>query len=465
MNQPPKKNIFLSCLVIMVFACVCTTSASVLGVAGYNLSKPEKMSAVTATPFPLGTLLGASTQDTDSKLTPEIKKKMDEIQVQVIQERGLVPNHTLTRSLLTPAELKEKVKTEIMAGYTEESAADDKALLSSFGVINSDFDIQNFIETMYSEQIAGYYDDVTQSMYVVSGSGFGAEEQLTYAHEYTHALQDQNYDLQNGVGLDDSICNENTDRCSAVQALIEGDASLSEEKWQDMIFNTQDYRTVMNFALNMNTPVFNSAPNFFQQDLLFPYTYGLDFVDYLYLKGGWDAVNHAYHQLPASTEQIMHPEKYPQDQPVEVTLPDISDLDLGGLQLQQQGTMGEWYLFLMLSTGENSSDRLDAVTAAKAAKGWGGDAYIIYTDPDQNEKLLVQCVQWDDASESGEFYQDYLLYGRQRWPGQETRVSDNLTTWNADPQWAAITLQDTKTCWLVAPNKTLADSILPRIEK
>ena len=72
--------------------------------------------------------------------------------------------------------------------------------MAAFGLINPDFDLQNLYIDLYSEQIAGFFDIEENEMVVVQGEGFGGVERFVYAHEYTHVLQDQNFDIENGLG-------------------------------------------------------------------------------------------------------------------------------------------------------------------------------------------------------------------------------------------------------------------------
>jgi hypothetical protein len=84
---------------------------------------------------------------------------------------------------------------------------------------------------LYSEQIAGYYDTKTKEMYVVQGEGFFGNERMTYAHEFTHVLQDQNTTCERACSVNEEYCEENTEYCAAVTALVEGDATMVQFTW------------------------------------------------------------------------------------------------------------------------------------------------------------------------------------------------------------------------------------------
>jgi hypothetical protein len=111
-------------------------------------------------------------------------------------------------------------------------------------------------------------------MYVVSDEGFNGTERMTYAHEFTHVLQDQTYDLENGLKDNEAYCKNETEYCAAITALIEGDATLSEQYWFYKYSTDLDKSQVQEFQNSYTSPVYDSAPAYMKEDFLFPYQYG-----------------------------------------------------------------------------------------------------------------------------------------------------------------------------------------------
>ena len=101
-----------------------------------------------------------------------IAASMDEIEQQVATIRGLEPKTKVPRKLLSEEELQEIVTNEFFADYTPEDAASDTQVLSLLGLLPQDFDLLTFYQELYSEQIAGYYDDEAKAMFVVKSAGF-----------------------------------------------------------------------------------------------------------------------------------------------------------------------------------------------------------------------------------------------------------------------------------------------------
>jgi hypothetical protein len=393
-----------------------------------------------------------------TEISPQTAEQMDEIEEQIEELRGLEPSGSVTRVLLTQTSLRQRVIDDFLEEYTQDEARDDALVLSAFGLLDSDFDLYELYLELYSEQTAGFYDDDAKEMAVIQGEGFQGYERSTYAHEYTHALQDQNYDFKNGLEYTDESCEEDSERCAAIQALIEGDASLSEIEWLTNFATTQDLIEYQQFYDSYESPVYDSSPEFLKEDFIFPYTYGLDFVEYLYNNGGWSGVDQAYGELPISTEQILHPEQYPEERLVQVDLPDLSGVLRDGWRELDKGIIGEWYTYLILAYGNDKSARLSEDEAKGASAGWGGDAYVVYANDSSNGTAMVLSTVWDTDSDAEQFVLAFQEFTSQRYGPPDTNQSDRLI-WEDSDVYTALHIIDTHTIWILAPDLELGESI------
>jgi hypothetical protein len=201
---------------------------------------------------------------------------------------------------------------------------------------------------------------------------------------------------------------DNDDMLLAMLALVEGDATLvmyvyTERAAQENPFGALG--EILSSGLqagNLFLPP--STPRIIGAELLFPYEAGQSFVQTVFLDGGWDAVNAAYDNPPASTEQVIHPEKYlAGEMPIEVTLADIAESIEGDWTLARAGTMGEFYMRHYLNT------QMDAVKARQAAAGWGGDRYNIYQSADGQQAWVLQLM-WDSPADAAEFQTAYEAF-------------------------------------------------------
>lgn len=278
-----------------------------------------------------------------------LRAEMDRIEEEVITLRGLQATTTVERNLLTQSQLRQRIIEDFFSEYSEEEARDEVLVFSLFGLLPQDFDLYNFYIDFYEEQVGGFYDDSREEIAVVCGVGFSGVERLTYSHEFTHALQDQTYDLEEGLGFNEESCALDSQRCAGIQALIEGDATVLQLQWMSTYASQEDLVQVMEYINNLDTPVFNAAPPFLSKDLLFPYEAGMNFVNSIFREGEWAAVDAVYQDPPNSTEQILHPERYPHDDPVKLIVPEALNSLASDWSLLDEDTLGEWHTQLVLN--------------------------------------------------------------------------------------------------------------------
>lgn len=463
-----KKSIWVSVLVLLVVVCVCIGLLLLAGVGTFFISKGNTSVSVpanvTAAPTDLPAL---PTSPTNPALSADVTRQMDEIQRQVVMLRGLMPTQGIIRKTLNAAELKQKVSDDFFKDYTQQNAADDNVVLNGFGLLPKGLNLYKLYIDLYSEQIAGFYDDKTKEMYVVQGEGFNGTERMTYSHEYTHALQDQNYDLQNGLKSNKDYCKTHSEYCAAAQALIEGDATLTEQNWLVRFSTPKDKKDIQNFYKTYSSPVYDSAPEYMKADFLFPYQTGLEFVQSLYDRAGYSAVNDAFKNPPVSTEQILHPEKYPSDKPMDVPLPKLEDTLGKGWRELDKGELGEWYTYLMLAKSAQVSLRLPEKDARQAAAGWGGDSYGIYQN-DAGQVVLAYRSRWDTSTDQDEFFKTFSQYAKLRW-GKPDAESTQKLTWNSSPDGVVTLLRSgADVVWLMTPDALTGGkilSVLPDFQK
>ncbi|MDX1599979.1 MAG: hypothetical protein R3191_00540, partial [Anaerolineales bacterium] len=265
----------------------------------------------------------------EPELPPDVLREMEQIEDQVITLRGLQPSSRVGRQLITSSELAEIVREDLLDDYGQQEAQDDALLWAYFGWVEPDFDLWSFYLQLYSEQVAGFYDDEDEVMYIVQGQGFEGPERLTYVHEYVHALQDQTYDLSEGLNLNDEVCEQQADRCTAVRAFVEGDATLLEAQWLRTYASETDRAQISAYYESFESPILRGAPEYIQESFLYPYQAGPEFVAYTFRNGGWAAVDEVFERPPASTEQIAEPARYPDDDPIEFDGPQIAPETLG----------------------------------------------------------------------------------------------------------------------------------------
>ena len=357
-------------------------------------------------------------------------KKYNTAYMGVVAEiRGQSFLDSVTPSMLSREELGQEMREQIDKEYAAEDLEFMDAAYHALGLMSLEQATKNIVTKLLTEEVAGFYDPDNKRMVLIvedapakkpgwlgrllgAGETFDKDEQkTTLAHELTHALQDQLYDLnamEEGIEDDDDLM-------LAFAALVEGDATLLMfVESGDMDLEDMDpaaMRTTFNLMSWMMPMVggetYRSAPPIFRDSLLFPYLQGMLFTLAVAGEGdGWETVDATYRSPPISTEQILHPKKYfdnaSRDLPQKVTIPDTSDLIPDWKKLGEN-CLGELQTSIMLKGIQNSR---------RASEGWDGDKYLVFKD--ENEKLgLIFVSVWDSNEDAQEFAKAYKAFREQ----------------------------------------------------
>lgn len=374
--------------------------------------------------------------------------------------RGLEFKHPVAAAPLAMAALRKEWKRMLEAGTPPGQFQAEAKALTKLGFLAAGTDLEEALLDMYTNGIHAYYDPVPGGLYVIDRteardetmyalltkmllSTHGARrEDLFVAHELTHALQDQHF--RHFMRL--ALMMGDDDRFNAARALSEGDANLvlyevlagmGGKTAEDLFVATGDQAFDEEQALGI--PGYDRAPRALRLPLTFSYTQGLRFVRALREKGGWKAIDAAFTDPPASTEQVLHPEKYlgKRDVPQLVTLPDLA-AKLEGWKLLKRGILGELMIRLVVEA--------PGVDAKRAAAGWDGDAYEVWEREKDGRLLLVLASTWDSDEEADEFRLAVTgaLARRDRIgpPGTDSEAAEPLTAWDTERGGVAVRCAD-----------------------
>jgi len=321
-----------------------------------------------------------------------------EIESQVTAIRGLTLDSPVQRATFDRAALG----TFIEASFNRDNPAtlvdSNERLLKSLALMPQDASLRDLYIEMLTSSVAGLYDDTTKKMYVVTETGeIGPSEEITYAHEYTHALQDQAFDL----GAIKGKATDESDRALARTTLIEGDATLLMSIWAQQHLTQAQLLQVAGATDPASQAVLDRLPAILRETLLFPYTQGLTMTfAALSAGGGYSGVDALFANPPDSTEQVLHPEKLnPREAPVPVAFPDDLATRLGdGWCVPLQDTLGELQLRILLGDAAGA----DSATAEAAAAGWGGDRVALIDGPNGATGTVLD-TRWDTTADASEY--------------------------------------------------------------
>ena len=280
------------------------------------------------------------------------------------------------------AKLDEELPVEL-----EDRLTRSYALL---GLVPADLDLRGLLLSVYTEQVAGFYDPDSTALFVMEDQPLESLRTVLI-HELVHAVQDQAADLDSLTARE-----RGNDRQTAAQAAIEGHATLVmlEYAMEQIQGRSVDLSTLDGFGeqirqtlgtIRTQFPALGAAPRIVQEALLFPYLEGAGFVQRVWREQGSRPAPLGAH-LPLSTEQVLHPERLirTRDDPREVAI------EVPGARVLHHDVLGQLETRLFIE--ELSGDR----GAPDAAAGWGGDRYALVETA--AGEALVWVVVWDDEA-------------------------------------------------------------------
>jgi hypothetical protein len=327
---------------------------------------------------------------------------------EVLRETSEIRKLPVLRPVKSGAQSRAEIEGMLIKNLDEEATPEElhasELTLRKLGLVPADFQLRPFIIKILTEQVMGYYDPKTQIFYLADWVSLD-EQQPVMAHELTHALQDQHFNLNRF----EHWPHGDSDAELAVHALVEGDAMLA------MSFYVQrDQKRMLAMMKSMSggsTEEIDKAPRALKESLLFPYDHGLTWVQQLYKRGGWAQVSQAFTDLPQSTEQIMHPDKYfAHEAPVKVSVPDIANALGAGWRRIDYDVNGEWNYYQILAEYVPSTSEVE-----RAAAGWGGDRYAVYEHKPDGRVAIAQATVWDTEQDAREFFDAYAQRTERRY--------------------------------------------------
>jgi hypothetical protein len=323
----------------------------------------------------------------------ELPVELAEVAERVEDARGHAFPSPPAAEAITEAEMDRRLDESFDAYYPKELYDRRTFAWRTIGVIPPDADLREAYRAFLTGGVVGFYDTQTGELVYIGGGELGLTERLTLAHELTHALDDQVHDLTRLDHLTNTCQDE---AAAAALGLVEGSAQFFSAA--AAAANAElDFSDLIDAIAGAAAASGGTAgvPPFVDRITAWPYLDGMRFVGSLVGAGGTDAVDEAFERLPASTEQVMHPERYPSDRPAVVEITDVTEAlgrrwgDLDAM------TVGEEWLRAMLGL------RLDGDDADSAAAGWDGGAYRAFTDGD--DVVVVLRTAWDSTKDAREF--------------------------------------------------------------
>ncbi|MEN6627017.1 MAG: hypothetical protein ABFD69_12400 [Candidatus Sumerlaeia bacterium] len=371
-----------------------------------------------------------------------IKRLVFETQLQVAAMRSFLVKEPVEYAELTPAVLNWIVDDSVKKQYPGHRLDLYIWFNVLMGAMPDGIDLPRYLKDLMGEQAAGIYHPGTKKLYV--STNFDLERPLgrmVLAHEISHAMQDQDYDLRR-MGVEDI---ENDDRALAALAVAEGDATLLMSEYVSRYGNPVTMMMDIPRMLLIDQSKFEQAPVAIQQIVLFPYLEGMKFFQALAGRTrqnpkapadwtvGMDSAwrGSIFQDPPETTEQIIHPDKYlAREMPAT-----IEPFKPSGKGAFGQNVFGEFGIRTLL---EPSVGREQAV---RAAAGWNGDRILLALD-EAGDHAFSWTTKWDTEADAEEFAQAMAQAMEARVEG--LKLSRDGNEWSGKTERDRVTIKMTK---------------------
>jgi hypothetical protein len=307
--------------------------------------------------------------------------------------------------IFSPQEMQEYFENEFRKEYPGERLNQLEKAYHRLGFLHKGQKLHELYSTFKASAVVGIYDDVLKKIFLLNAppthsftidliqslSSRDSVSEMVLSHEAVHALQDQHFNLNHITELTE----KNQDFAWATSALIEGDADYASQGILNPLIipdrRKKGYLEIPEPFLVDET--LSQTPKILTLPFIFQYLYGAGFLKALTDSAPqkpYQKVNQAFKDLPQSTEQIIHPQKYlfQRDLPTPVSLDSLKPF-FPSHTLLHEDTFGQLLFGIWVDA------RLDLATAYKVSQGWDGDRYLVFENPQTLQTLFLHLSIWD----------------------------------------------------------------------
>lgn len=348
--------------------------------------------------------------------------ELDQSVAELSRITGLKLHRKIAYDLIDRARVSEFLRKRIKEDVRPEDVRAEELTLKKFGLAPPDFDLEKTTVDLLTEQAAAFYDFHTKKLYISDWTPSAARA-ATLVHELAHALADQNFNLGRYL----KRAGDSDDAALARMAVMEGQASwlMSEylaQKSGQSLATSPELADMMSRASDLGGdqyPVFDGAPLYIRETLVFPYTKGMRFQQALVQKNGKQAFAEVFRHPPVSTQQILHPEAYfSRRVPSEPELPALTSTR--GYKELVQGYFGELDHSILVRqfAGQEQADEL--------CPHWRGGRYRLLERRAPERVVLAYASRWDSPDSARRFFRFYRDTLRKKWKKMEVlRETEN----------------------------------------
>ena len=353
------------------------------------------------------TAAAAAQQDPRAK---QLCGEANQIAHELTEISGMPLHHPVPCDFITKEKINEFLKSRVKDVAKPEEIRAQELTLKKFGLVPPDFDLARNTVDLLTEQAAAFYDYDKKKLFITETTPSDTQEPVL-AHELSHALADQNYNLGKYIRQG----RQSDDGSTARLAVMEGQATwlmaeyLARKNGQSL----KDSPALVQMMSNPSEasgqfPVYENAPLYLRQTLVFPYTKGMLFQNAVFQRDGIYSFQEVFQKAPLSTQQIMHPEKYFQS--VKPSDPDLPEPHLPhGYKGLVGGSLGELEHQILLEqyAGKAAADTI--------AVHWRGSNFQLSENKKSGRVVLLYAVEWDDEPVAEKYFQAYKGALAKKW--------------------------------------------------
>ncbi len=349
----------------------------------------------------------------DAAPNAEFTAAADEVLEQMSEITGLKLQTPLKKTLRSRDEIRAYVIKQMDEDKNPSERHAGQRSAEAFGLIPKGFDLDTFMVELLTEQIAGLYDPKAHEFYIADWIPV-ADQRMVMAHELTHALEDQHFQIEEWV----KAARPNDDAELAREAVLEGSAMAAMVDFLlqgtgRSLGDLPDFDPSILIGDLADSPALEKAPRFIKDALVFPYFSGLKFSAAILKPLGWSGLPGVFGKPPLSTQQILHPALYRSGKvPAPVPLPSMEKMLGSNWSKLEENTLGEfgWEEVLKQFLGEDRAKTL--------AVGWDGDRYAVYEQKQTKKLMLLTHLHLDSEERAVRFFGQYSEAFEKKYAGR-----------------------------------------------
>ncbi len=359
------------------------------------------------------------------------------IAAELTEISGMKLRHPVPCDFISKEQINQFLKKRVKDTSSPEEIRAEELTLKKFGLIPQDFDLAKNEVDLLTEQAAAFYDYNRKKLFITDSTSSESQAPVL-AHELSHALADQNYNLGRFIRQG----RKSDDGSTARLAVMEGQATwmMSEYLARKAGTSLKDSATLAATMAEMAAgdegdgsnksdgefPVFDTEPLYLRLTLIFPYTKGMSFQQAVLQRDSQRGFGEVFLNAPVSTQQILHPEKYFEHlKPADPALP-VVHLPHGYKGLVG-GELGE------LEEGILLQQYVGKTRSANLAPHWRGCNFELQENKKAGRVVLLYSTEWDSEESATQYFAAYREVLRKKWKSMTVAIEEpNALTGTGD---------------------------------